>query len=178
MSNALIPSGDDDGFSNVPLSGRGAIRGATLTYNAVDDNYWKDRVDVVNGESFAVLGARRGWQFWPLDGSPPQYLLDEPGAPHPNRDAFGCQDRAEWLDGINGPSDPYRDIWVLFFADPASGAEATFISSTAGGSMAVEVLVEEIRKRRRREPGPSQGTRPLRRSSRSTSGPARSSARS
>ena len=71
---------------------------------------------------------------------------------HPERNTFGDQDKSEWRDGPNGPSDPYVDVWTLFFADPDSGAEATFITSTAGGAMAVEILVDEIRKKRRREP--------------------------
>ena len=152
MGNSLIPSGDDDGFSNVPLTGQGAMRGSPITYNAQDGNYWRDRVDVVNGETFAVVAYRRGWQHWPLDGSAPQLILDEPGAPHPERSTFGCQDQSEWRDGPNGPSDPYVDVWTLFLANPDSGAEATFITSTAGGAMAVEILVDEIRKKRRREP--------------------------
>ena len=49
MGNSLIQSGDDDGFNNVPLSGRGAMRGSPITYNAKDGNYWKDRVEAVNG---------------------------------------------------------------------------------------------------------------------------------
>ena len=74
MGNSLIPSGDDDGFNNVPLTGRGAMRGSPITYNAVDGNYWRDRVDVVNGEKLVVLACRRGYQYWPLDGSAPQLL--------------------------------------------------------------------------------------------------------
>ena len=115
-------------------------------------NYWRDRVDVVNGEKLVVLACRRGYQYWPLDGSAPQLLLDEPGAPHPERSAFGDQDELKWRDGPNGTSDPYVDIWALFCANPDTGAELTFITSTAGGFMAVEILVEEIRKKRRREP--------------------------
>jgi hypothetical protein len=152
MGNSLIPSGDDDGFNNVPLTGRGAMRGSPITYNAVDGNYWRDRVDVVNGEKLVVLGCRRGYQYWPLDGSAPQLLLDEPGAPHPKRSAFGDQDTSKWRDGPNGKSDPYVDIWALFCANPDAGAESTFITPTAGGFMAAEILVEEIRKKRRREP--------------------------
>jgi hypothetical protein len=101
MRNSLIPSGDDDGFNNVPLTGRGAMRGSPITYNAVDGNYWRDRVDVVNGEKLVVLACRRGYQYWPLDGSAPQLLLDEPGAPHPERSAFGDQDESKWRDGPN-----------------------------------------------------------------------------
>ena len=106
----------------------------------------------MNGEKLVVLACRRGYQYWPLDGSAPQLLLDEPGAPHPERSAFGDQDESKWRDGPNGPSDPYVDIWALFCANPDTGAESTFITSTAGGFMAVEILVEEIRKKRRREP--------------------------
>jgi hypothetical protein len=151
MGNSLIQSGDDDGFNNVPLTGRGAMRGSPIAYNAVDGNYWRDRVDVVNGEKLVVLACRRGYQYWPLDGAAPQLLLDEPGAPHPERNAFGDQDESKWRDGPNGPSDPYVDIWALFCANPETGTESTFITSTAGGFMAVEILVEEIRKKRRRE---------------------------
>ena len=152
MRNSLIPSGDDDGFNNVPLTGRGAMRGSPITYNAVDGNYWRDRVDVVNGEKLVVLACRRGYQYWPLDGSASQLLLDEPGAPHPERSAFGDQDETKWRDGPNGKSDPYTEVWVLFFARPDTGSESTFITPTAGGFMAVEILVEEIRKKRRRSP--------------------------
>jgi hypothetical protein len=151
MGNSLIQSGDDDGFNNVPLSGRGAMRGSPITYNAVDGNYWRDRIDVVNGEKLAVLACRRGYQYWPLDGSAPQLLLDDPGAPHPERSAFGDQDESKWRDGPNGPSDPYVGIWTLFCANPDTRVESTFITSTAGGFMAVEILVEAIRKKRRRE---------------------------
>ena len=63
MGNSLIQSGDDDGFNNVPLSGRGAMRGSPITYNAKDGNYWKDRVEAVNGQTHAVLGYRRGYQY-------------------------------------------------------------------------------------------------------------------
>ena len=152
MGNSLIPSGDDDGFNNVPLSGRGAMRGSPITYNAVDRNYWRDRVDVVNGEKLVVLACRRGYQYWPLDGSAPQLLLDEPGSPHPERSAFGDQDESKWRNGPNGASDPYVDIWALFCANPDTRAESTFITSTTGGFMGVEILVEEIRKERRRKP--------------------------
>jgi hypothetical protein len=152
MGNSLIPSGDDDGFNNVPLTGRGAMRGSPITYNAKDGNYWKDRVEAVNGQTHAVLGYRRGYQYWPLDGSAPQLLLDEPGAPHPDRKTFGDQDESKWRDGPNGKSDPYTEVWVLFFAGPDTGSESTFITSTAGGSIAVEILVDEIRKKRRRAP--------------------------
>jgi len=127
------------------------MRGSPITYNAADRNYWRDRVDVANGEKLVVLACRRGYQYWPLDGSAPQLLLDEPGAPHPERSAFGDQDESKWRDGPNGPTDPYVDIWALFCANPDTGAESTFITSTAGGFMAVEILVEEIRKKRRRE---------------------------
>jgi hypothetical protein len=154
MANSIIPVGgsDDDGFASVPTTGRGAIRGSPITYNAQDGNYWRDRVDVVNGETYAVLAYRRGWQYWPLDGSAPQLLLDEPGAAHPDRSAFGNQDKSEWRDGPDGPSDPYVDVWTLILANPETGAESTFITPTAGGSMAVEILVDEIRKKRRRKP--------------------------
>jgi hypothetical protein len=117
----------------------------------VDGNYWRDRIDVVNGEKLAVLACRRGYQYWPLDGSAPQLLLDDPGAPHPERSAFGDQDESKWRDGPNGPSDPYVGIWTLFCANPDTRVESTFITSTAGGFMAVEILVEAIRKKRRRE---------------------------
>ena len=70
------------------------MRGSPITYNAKDGNYWKDRVEAVNGQTHAVLGYRRGYQYWPLDGSAPQ-LLDEPGAPHPDRKTFGDQDEFE-----------------------------------------------------------------------------------
>lgn len=128
------------------------MRGSPITYNAVDGNYWRDRVDVVNGEKLVVLACRRGYQYWPLDGSAPQLLLDEPGAPHPERSVFGDQDKSKWRNGPNGPSDPYVDIWALFCANRDTGAESTFITQTAGGFMAVEILVEDIRKQRRREP--------------------------
>ena len=105
----------------------------------------------MNGEKLVVLACRRGYQYWPLDGSAPQLLLDDPGAPHPERSAFGDQDKSKWRNGPNGPSDPYVDIWALFCANPDTRAESTFITSTAGGFMAVEILVEEIRKKRRRE---------------------------
>ena len=78
MGNSLIQSGDDDGFNNVPLSGRGAMRGSPITYNAKDGNYWKDRVEAVNGQTHAVLGYRRGYQYWPLDGSAPQSSSTSP----------------------------------------------------------------------------------------------------
>jgi hypothetical protein len=77
------------------------MRGSPISYNAVDGNYWRDRVDVVNGEKLVVLACRRGYQYWPLDGSAPQLLLDEPGAPHPERSAFGDQDESKWRDGPN-----------------------------------------------------------------------------
>jgi hypothetical protein len=171
MANSIIPVGgsDDDGFASVPTTGRGAIRGSPITYNAQDGNYWRDRVDVVNGETYAVLAYRRGWQYWPLDGSAPQLLLDEPGAAHPDRSAFGNQDKSEWRDGPDGPSDPYVDVWTLILANPQTGAESTFITPTAGGSMAVEILVDGIRKKRRRKPDAyrSSGSR-IRRSGRGT----------
>jgi hypothetical protein len=153
MANSIILVGgsDDDGFASVPTTGRGAMRGSALTYNASTNEYLLDRVDVVNGEKLVVLACRRGYQYWPLDGSAPQLLLDEPGAAHPERSAFGDQDKSKWRKGPNGPSDPYVDIWALFCANPDTGAESTFITSTAGGFMAVEILVEEIRKKRRRE---------------------------
>ena len=128
------------------------MRGSPITYNAVDGNYWRDRVDVVNGEKLVVLACRRGYQYWPLDGAAPQLLLDEPGAPHPERSAFGDQDESKWRDGPNGPTDPYVEIWALFCANPDTGAEATFVTPTAGGFIAVEVLVKDILKKRRREP--------------------------
>jgi hypothetical protein len=152
MGNSLIQSGNDDGFNNVPLTGRGAMRGSPITYNAADRNYWRDRVDVANGEKLVVLACRRGYQYWPLDGSAPQLLLDEPGSPHPDRKTFGDQDESKWRDGPNGKSDPYTEVWVLYFARPDTGSESTFITSTAGGSIAVEILVDEIRKKRRRAP--------------------------
>jgi hypothetical protein len=151
MGNSLIQCGNDDGFNNVPLTGRGAMRGSPITYNAADGNYWRDRIDVVNGEKLAVLACRRGYQYWPLDGSAPQLLLDDPGAPHPERSAFGDQDESKRRDGPNGPSDPYVDIWTLFCANPDTRVESTFITSTAGGFMAVEILLETIRSKRRRE---------------------------
>ena len=136
MGNSLIPSGDDDGFNNVPLTGRGATRGSPITYNAVDGNYWRDRVDVVNGEKLVVLACRRGYQYWPLDGSAPQLLLDDPGAPHPTRDAFGEQEVSEWRDdGPNSPSDPYQDIWTLFLANPDTNKEATLMPCTLPGTL-------------------------------------------
>jgi hypothetical protein len=87
MANSIIPvgGGDDDGFASVPTTGRGAMRGSALTYNASTNEYLLDRVDVVNGEKLVILACRRGYQYWPLDGSAPQLLLDEPGAPHPYR---------------------------------------------------------------------------------------------
>jgi hypothetical protein len=97
-------------------------------------------------------GYRRGYQYWPPDGSAPHLLLDDPGAPHPDRKTFGDQDESEWRDGPNGKSDPYTEVWVLFFARPDTGSESAFITSTAGGSIAVEILVDEIRKKRRRAP--------------------------
>jgi hypothetical protein len=154
MANSIIPVGgsDDDGFASVPTTGRGAMRGSALTYNASTNEYLLDRIDVVNGEELVVLACRRGYQYWPLDGSAPQLLLDDPGAPHPTRDAFGDQDESKWRDGPNGKSDPYTEVWVLFFARPDTGSESAFITPTAGGFMAVEILVEEIRKKRRRSP--------------------------
>jgi hypothetical protein len=128
------------------------MRGSALTYNASTNEYLLDRVDVVNGEKIVVLACRRGYQYWPLDGSAPQLLLDEPGSPHPERSAFGDQDESKWRNGPNGLSDPYVDIWALFCANPDTRAESTFITPTAGGFIAVEMLVEEIRKKRRREP--------------------------
>jgi hypothetical protein len=153
MANSIIPVGgnDDDGFASVPTTGRGAMRGSALSYNASTNEYLLDRVDVVNGEKLVVLACRRGYQYWPLDGSAPQLLLDEPGSPHPERSAFGDQDESKWRNGPNGPSDPYVDIWALFCANSDAGAESTFVTSTAGGFIAVEILVEEIRKKRRRE---------------------------
>ena len=154
MANSIIPVGgsDDDGFASVPTTGRGAMRGSALTYNASTNEYLLDRIDVVNGEELVVLACRRGYQYWPLDGSAPQLLLDDPGAPHPDRKTFGDQDESEWRDGPNGKSDPYTEVWVLFFARPDTGSESAFITSTAGGSIAVEILVDEIRKKRRRAP--------------------------
>jgi hypothetical protein len=154
MANSIIPVGgsDDDGFASVPTTGRGAMRGSALTYNASTNEYLLDRVDVVNGEKLVVLACRRGYQYWPLDGSAPQLLLDEPGSPHPERSAFGDHDESHWRNGPNGPSDPYVDIWALFCADPHTRAEATFVTPTAGGFIAVEVLVKDILKKRRREP--------------------------
>jgi hypothetical protein len=154
MAYSIIPVGgsDDDGFASVPTTGRGAMRGSALTYNASTNEYLLDRVDVVNGEELVVLACRRGYQYWPLDGSAPQLLLDEPGAPHPERSAFGDQDESKWRDGPNGRSDPYVDIWALFCANPDTRAESTFITPTAGGFIAVEVLVKDILKKRRREP--------------------------
>ena len=154
MANSIIPVGgsDDDGFASVPTTGRGAMRGSALTYNASTNEYLLDRVDVVNGEKLVVLACRRGYQYWPLDGSAPQLLLDDPGAPHPERSAFGDQDESKWRDGPNGRSDPYVDIWALFCANPDTRAESTFITPTAGGFIAVEILVAQIRTKRRREP--------------------------
>jgi hypothetical protein len=154
MANSIIPVGgsDDDGFASVPTTGRGAMRGSALTYNASTNEYLLDRVDVVNGEELVVLACRRGYQYWPLDGSAPQLLLDDPGAQHPERSAFGDQDESQWRNGPNGPSDPYVDIWALFCASPDTRAESTFITPTAGGFIAVEILVKDILKKRRREP--------------------------
>ena len=152
MGNSLIQSGDDDGFNNVPLSGRGAMRGSPITYNAKDGNYWKDRVEAVNGQTHAVLGYRRGYQYWPLDGSAPQLLSTSPARRIRTARRSVIRTKSKWRDGPNGKSDPYTEVWVLFFARPDTGSESTFITSTAGGSIAVESLVDEIRKKRRRAP--------------------------
>ena len=113
----------------------------------------RDRVDVVNGENLrrsrlpprlSVLAAGR---------------IGAAVAPRrARRAASGAQARSAIRTSRSGATArtvrpiPTSIVWALFFANPDTGSESTFITSTAGGFIAVEILVEEIRKKRRREP--------------------------
>ena len=92
-------------------------------------------------EQLLVIAIDAIFQRW-KEGLP-QVIRDKP-LPDPD-DLNAAIPVAEWEIGIDGQKrPPWASTSVVYFIDPATGSFYTFVSSTTGGRIAVELLDESV----------------------------------
>ena len=70
------------------------------------------------------------WVRWE-NRKPVEPRIRYPGKRHPDRDELGYLDESSWEDGLNGPSDPWRDSRYCYLVNPQNGAEFTLSTNTS-----------------------------------------------
>jgi hypothetical protein len=129
-----------DGFLSVPQPSTGTIKGDILKFSDGDFSTRND--DCLNNSQLAATGAWSGWVRW--QGGKPTETRELNGTLL-LRESLGYNDQSEWEKGLDGtPSDPWCDTRNLYLADPKTGEEYTFTTSSIGGRRAVEELCRQI----------------------------------
>jgi hypothetical protein len=136
--NHVQYGGGGDGF-NGSLSSDRTIKGVQLAWN--DSLHWRTRDGMKAPEQLLVIAIDAILQRW-KEGLP-QVIRDKP-LPDPD-DLNAAIPVAEWEIGIDGQKrPPWASTSVVYFIDPATGSFYTFVSSTTGGRIAVELLNESV----------------------------------
>jgi hypothetical protein len=146
-----ITSQGDDGFSVQENSSGQFIRGQMIKYN--DGLYIVDKTQQLPEEPLVAVGTTMAWVKWE-DGKPIEHRVTVAGQIHPDRDDLPDQDDSLWPPGVDGkPADPWKDTRYLYFVNPRTGADYTFVTDSYGGRRAVGNLKSKINNVRMAYPG-------------------------
>jgi hypothetical protein len=111
----------------------------------------REKTPLDTERQYAVLDKAGGWVFL-KKGCQPQYLMQAPGAPKPERPECGTE--ADWPLDLNGaPKAPWSWTTFLFLIDVDSGESITFSTATIGGRIAIKELTDQIKSMRQMKPG-------------------------
>jgi hypothetical protein len=151
--NALTPNPNAvvviDGFDAVARDATASpIRGLSTKFK--DGAYYNlaEEIDV-SGRRFVVLDRLDGWQKL-AEGHPPEYLMQKPGEPRPQRPHV---EEKDWPLNLNGvPEHPCKWTHYLHLLDEATGEIMTLWTNTLGGGIAIDQLSDQVTFMRRVRP--------------------------
>jgi hypothetical protein len=166
-STALTVVGDDfDGFTSQTDGGDtkkkgGLFKGSKLVFGNRCE--WEDRdTDETIDESrrFLLSGTKRVVTRWDKDKKPLETIVLEHGEVIPNLDdgpeGWNNQlPKDEWVDGPGGLRGPWPFQYLLYLLCPQTMTTYTWATSSLGGKIAVEEVVDAIKSMRRFRPGAS-----------------------
>jgi hypothetical protein len=149
-SNAKALTTTADGFDLAASDASASpIQGVGVRFK--DGGYYAhgDEMDV-DGQTFAVIDRRNGWQKLERD-CPPEYAMHLPGTPRPLQPSVPTN---EWPLDLNGkPQHPWRWTAYVYLLNTSTGEASTFWTNTIGGDVAVRALTDQIALMRRMKPG-------------------------
>jgi hypothetical protein len=167
-STALTVVGDDfDGFTSVSdggdskKRGGGLFKGCKLVFG--NSCEWEDRdADDTVDESrrFLLAGTKRVVTRWGKEKKPLETIVLGPGEVVPNLDdgPMGWNNqlpKEEWVDGPGGLRGPWQFQYLLYLLCLQTMQTYTWATSSLGGKIAVEEVVDAIQSMRRFRPGAS-----------------------
>jgi hypothetical protein len=131
------------GWDAVPDRDSGMIHGRIIKFA---DGYYtiSESTEPANGRVLVVAGVVPAWVKW-RDGKPVEHRITQSRMPHPEREDLPDLDQNDWPAGLDGqPADPWQDTRYLYLADPQTGEEFTFTTSSWGGRRAIADLRNQI----------------------------------
>jgi hypothetical protein len=127
------------------------VRGGNAKFDAGAYFVGKEKTLIQPDRRFVVIDKASGWQFLKKD-CPAEWVMATPGQPAPERPE--CGDESDWpLDLSGNPSCPWKFAHFLYLMDVDSGETLTFSSSTSGGKVAINDLMQQIKSMRSMKPG-------------------------
>jgi hypothetical protein len=135
------------------LAGLSPVRGTPAKID--NDGKWTRgyEKDVLNvDQDFLLVDTSEVWRLL-RKGHPIEYVPREPGSPTrpPRPDSF--EEEESWPTFNGTPSDPWKYCCVVHLIALANGETFNFVAATAGGWVARDELLEQIKSMRMMKPG-------------------------